>query len=240
MGSRGNGLGRLTGVVHRLGRFRIRVGLTVPLLLMVLSQGGLRAEPPTPDSPPIHPPSEYLRPRTPCPDSLETLVTGLLRDLPGYANRVASRSLNPDAPSRLGSVLVVGEPDFNPIALQPGGGEGLSTEQMAVSQVFFTTLERQYWEGQPFLLQTYNWLFLTPSDAGWHLVFLFSSTGPYPGAGRPPTPPRESTEGILGQAIGLWLRDCRAGAVHPVEGAAVSEGNPGATGTVDVTEDSRE
>ena len=37
------------------------------------------------------------------------------------------------------------------------------------------------------------------------------------GQTRPPTPPRETSEGIIGQAVRLWLRDCRAGAIYPVE-----------------------
>lgn len=38
---------------------------------------------------------------------------------------------------------------------------------------------------------------------------MFSRTGIYPG-GRPPTPPRDSSEGVIAQAIRTWLRDCQA------------------------------
>ncbi|NJR45072.1 MAG: hypothetical protein HC775_04305 [Hyellaceae cyanobacterium CSU_1_1] len=44
-------------------------------------------------------------------------------------------------------------------------------------------------------------------------MMLFSRLGNVDN-NQPPTPPRETTDGIIGRGIQLWLRDCRANAVH--------------------------
>ncbi|MBD0267644.1 MAG: hypothetical protein ICV77_05045 [Cyanobacteria bacterium Co-bin8] len=174
-------------------------------------------------SPPPNVP--HIRPSVACPEDLETLVTGLVRDLPGYANRVASRTLVGLAAAEwpFGGVLVVGEPELEPIDLSNRIFRDLPGIEAATAQVFFTTLERQYVNEQAVLLQHYHWLFLAPSDRGWLMVFMFSSVGPYPAAGRAPSPPQDSTDGIIGQAVGLWLRDCRARSVYPVSAVGLME-----------------
>jgi hypothetical protein len=159
----------------------------------------------------------YLRPWSPCPTDLSSLTVGLLRDLPSYANRVAIRQMDlarlATVPSS--TVLVTSPPDLIPIDLvtQESGVDP------TLQQVFFTTLEQQHWPDRTASLQHHHWLFLAPTAEGWHLALLYSSLGPYPTGGivpgRPPTPPQESSDGIIGQAIRLWLRDCRAGAVFP-------------------------
>ncbi len=167
------------------------------------------------------PPSTYLRPSQPCPAAVQVLVSQLLRDLPSYANRVASRNLDlsrrPLDP--ITTVLVVSPPDFTPIDLTelsaPGPGQ---QHDAALEQVFFTTLERQFRQNRVVSLQHHHWLFLTQSPEGWRMALLYSSLGTLPensATGRPPTPPRESSDGIVGQAVRLWLRDCRAEAVFP-------------------------
>jgi hypothetical protein len=45
------------------------------------------------------------------------------------------------------------------------------------------------------------------------LVLIFSRIGSA-SEGRPPTPPRESGNGVIGQAVNLWLRDCRLGTLR--------------------------
>jgi hypothetical protein len=163
--------------------------------------------------------SLFLRPPTTCPADLPTLITGLLRDLPGYANRVAHRSLGIAADDTgFGTILVAGQAEFDPLDITPltfdGHGEPSNS---AVQQVFFTTLERHYTAHELVQLEQYHWLFVVPSDDGWYMVLLFSRTAPHEGTRRPPTPPRENSDGIIGQAVRLWLRDCRAGAIYPVE-----------------------
>ena len=150
-----------------------------------------------------------------CPADLATLTNLLLRDLPSYANRVTSRSNPISSPSGT-YVILAGKAEFDPLTLSPGvysptapvEGEGVP------KQVFFTTLEKQYLTNRSDLLQNYHWLFLVKSDSGWRLVILYSQLGSYP-AKNAPTAPRESSSGIIGQAVQIWLRDCRAGVIKP-------------------------
>ncbi|MEL6786335.1 MAG: hypothetical protein AAFO76_02780, partial [Cyanobacteria bacterium J06607_15] len=76
-------------------------------------------------------------------------------------------------------------------------------------QVFFTVLERQYINNKIVEIETYHWLFLSQTDSGWRTVMMFSRFGNSDQA-NPPTPPRETTNGIIGRGVQLWLRDCRA------------------------------
>ena len=159
----------------------------------------------------------FLRPPMMCPDDVETLTVGLLRDLPGYANRVARRTLGatPEA-TDFGTVLFAGRAEFEPLPVEMLAFEPVADD--AVQQVFFTTLERQYQDTEVIMLELYHWLFLVPTTDGWRLTLMFSRLSGAEQATRPPTPPRESSDGITGQAVRLWLRDCRAGAVFPIEG----------------------
>lgn len=147
-----------------------------------------------------------------CSDQpLEILTTQLLRDLPSYANRVTQRARNlKRAVDVYSYVLVAGKPEFTPLPLNPSGfsSDKLTTSE-GVEQVFFTTLERQYIKGKAVQLQLFHWLFLTKTTNGWQVVMMFSQTGYYP-ANKPPTPPRDSTNGVIAQAVNLWLRDCQA------------------------------
>jgi len=67
-------------------------------------------------------------------------------------------------------------------------------------------------------LQQFHWLFLVQTEDGWRSVLIYSSLGGDPArplADQRLMPPQESSQGIVGQAVRLWLRDCRAGAVFP-------------------------
>lgn len=141
---------------------------------------------------------------------LETLITQLLDDLPSYANRASQQARRRHRTVDIYSyVLLAGRPEFAPLTLGPG--EYIPTVPASLpqpAQVFITTLERQYTAGKPVELQQYHWLFLTQTGSGWRLAMMFSRTGTYPDQ-RPPTPPRDSSEGAIAQAIRNWLRDCR-------------------------------
>jgi hypothetical protein len=163
----------------------------------------LSAQPEQPTSPPI-------RPKGQCPTQLEALMPLLLRDLPDYANRVSQRAYtNYRTSERPGYVLLAGRPEYEPLPLP---SKEYVSSTAGVSQIFFTTLERQYFSGEAFRLQNYHWLFLTRTENGWRFVLMLSTLGNYP-ANEPPTPPRDSSEGVIAQAIRLWLRDCEAGSV---------------------------
>lgn len=175
---------------------------------------------------PSPPEEHFLRPQVPCPQDLETLTTALLRDLPGYANRVARSSLGVnEGVAGFGTILVAGRPEFEPIDFSLRTfSDRPDTEDEAIHQVFFTTLERQYTNTEALLLEQYHWLFLTEGEDGWRLALMFSRLAVEESSARPPTPPRESSEGIIGQAVQRWLRDCRAGAVYPVESPGETSG----------------
>jgi len=145
-----------------------------------------------------------------CQAELKTLTTKLLEDLPNYANR---------AHIRLGIsnnyVIVASRPDFKPLPLGPGQRAAAPKNLTAKSdpyQIFFTTLERNYQGSESVQLQLYHWLFLTQTERTWRVALMYSMVGPYPGGG-PPSPPQDSSEGSLAEAIRTWLRDYRSDCV---------------------------
>jgi hypothetical protein len=154
--------------------------------------------------------------RRTCPATLEPLVTQMIADLPGYANRVIQRTNQTYVPYY---VIVAGNPQFEPLPLGPGRtpGPGSTLPDLErspdapspeVRQAFLTTLERNYLDPTGLVLEGYHWLFLTRAEDGWRLVTIFSQTRRLL-PGEPPTPPQESSDSAIAQAIRLWLRDCR-------------------------------
>lgn len=143
---------------------------------------------------------------------IETLTAQLLKDLPSYANRSNQRArrLSRITTDLYTYVLLAGKPEFAPLTLGPGEynpAESPNSEQL--KQVFITTLERQYTAGKAVELQQFHWLFFTQTSSGWQLAMMFSRTGTYPNT-QPPTPPQETSDGDIAQAIQTWLRDCQA------------------------------
>lgn len=175
------------------------------------------------DEAPAQQPYDPLRPRATCPEEVEALTALLIRDLPGYTNRVLQRTVAalPNSESgretyRPSHVLVAGRAEFEPLDLD---SYTFTTEPEAggpLSQVFFTTLSRQYAGLQDRQVEEYHWLFLTQSEDGWRLAFMFSAIDDDLRIGAV-LPPRENSEGSVGKAVQLWLRDCRAGAIYPAE-----------------------
>jgi hypothetical protein len=218
------------------------------------------------------PEGETVRPYAPlrshnaCPTDTETLSSALIRDIPGYTNRVMQRTvavlrdgvreasqreafqgnreaspenrpsdtpqedtlqedtlqdnLQPEALTRSAYrpsyVLVAGSLELAPLDLSEYTFTTTPESGGPLTQVFFTTLSRQY-SGLRFdEVQEYHWLFLAPADDGWWLAFMFSSIDDADTA-RAPLPPRENSRGSVGQAVQLWLRDCRAGTIEPLE-----------------------
>jgi len=147
-----------------------------------------------------------------CPQSINSLTTNLLKDLPGYANRVIQRSRLPSRHQGNSTyIILAGQPDFNPLTENLAGNYSSAfppAETEGVEQVFFTTLERRYINQAAYSVESYHWLFLTTTEEEWYLVTLYSRFG-LPDQTHPPTPPQETSNGIIGKAIQLWLRDCR-------------------------------
>lgn len=151
--------------------------------------------------------------------SLETLTTQLLRDLPSYANRASQRARRRSRSSEVYSyMLLAGRPEFQPLPLNPGGyaADGQKSAAAGVEQVFFTTLERQYINQKAVELQEFHWLLLTKTKNGWRLVMMFTQTDSNPT--QPPSPPRDSSNGNIAQGVKTWLRDCQAGSVRMLPG----------------------
>jgi hypothetical protein len=148
---------------------------------------------------------------------IESVATYLLRDLPSYANRASQRSRRL---TRRGDTfsytIAAGKPEFQPLPLNPNTTslDSAKTLSEGVEQVFFTTLERRYTAGKSLELQQFHWLLLTKTSSGWHKVMMFSRGGSFPGTKQPLSPPRESSDGVVAQAVDAWLRDCQAGSVR--------------------------
>ncbi len=159
-------------------------------------------------------PTRAAPPRYQCPTEVEPLVHLMLRDITGYANRIIVRSQprtrRNTALKLHSSILMTGKPEFDPLPLNPN-----EKPDPNLRQAFITTLEQEGVAGKSIQLQQYHWLFLTPTQRGWQLALMFSRTGNYPANQQPPTPPRESSQGVMGQAIRLWLRDCNTGVIRP-------------------------
>ena len=146
-----------------------------------------------------------------CPEDIKELTALLLRDLPAYSNRVIQRTQDLNQAAGIENyIITAGEAEYEPLNLPRLQYNPIDDKDP--EQVFFTVLERQYIDNQIVDIQTYHWLFLTQTDSSWRTVIMFSRFG-NSAENKPPTPPRETTNGIIGRAVQLWLRDCRAGTI---------------------------
>lgn len=167
-----------------------------------------------------------------CPTEVTTLTAMLLRDIPNYTNRVLQRTTAVlpwndfdqtraaagefvRRPYRPSHVVVAGQADLTPLDLS---NYTYTTDPAAggpLTQIFFTTLSRQYSGLRAQEVQEYHWIFLTQTSAGWRLAFMFSEID-NPQTHPSPMPPRESSQNSVGQALQIWLKDCRAGVLNPL------------------------
>ena len=147
-----------------------------------------------------------------CPQDVKQLTSLLLKDLPNYSNRVIQRTQRQNRKAGIRNfIITASQPEFEPLNLPRI--QYNSIDRQDPKQVFFTVLERQYNNNKVKSIQTYHWLFLTQTDFGWQSVIMFSRFGNSQ-ATKPPAPPRETTNGIIGRAVQLWLKDCRAGRIR--------------------------
>jgi hypothetical protein len=155
-----------------------------------------------------HGSEHHLLVRSSCPADLETLVDRLLPDLPSYANRIIVRSRfspNSNTPpdDALPQIILAGRPEFEPLPLNSDDAIPENS-----SQVFVTTLERQYRGGKRVEIQQYHWLFFTKTANGWELAKIISRFGN--AADTRPLLGQDSDKSAIAEAIRLWLRDCHA------------------------------
>lgn len=162
---------------------------------------------------------DFIRPQAECPEDVDALAPIMMRDIPGYGNRVSQRSRRSNRYFVPQSHILRAERLIFD-SLDPRGDGLIPTEEAiaanGLKSIFFTTLERQYLETDIVMLQHYHWIFLVETQEGWHLAFMYSRLGGFPETD-PPTPPRNSSQGVIAQGVRLWLRDCEAGAIDPVE-----------------------
>jgi hypothetical protein len=149
---------------------------------------------------------------TTCPAQLDTLANLLVRDLPSYGNRIIqTRRKRTD--KVYSSIEIAGRPELQPIEI-------LSREyapqfpQAAPTQIFISTLERQYTGLRSAQLQQFHWLFIAKTRLGWRLVNIYTRTGGFPLANNLISPPVESSKTIVGEAIAIWLNDCYLGRIR--------------------------
>ena len=147
-----------------------------------------------------------------CPVKLDSLTNLLVRDLPGYTNRIIQQRRN-RTDKLYSSIVTASMPELKPI-------ETISHEyparfpQSAPTQVFISTLERQYTGIQSSQLQQFHWLFLAQTRQGWRLVNIYSRTSGFPTANTTISPPTESSRTVVGEAIRIWLNDCYLGKIR--------------------------
>ncbi len=182
-------------------------------------------------------PYEPLRTQTICPAEPTALTELMLRDIPNYTNRVLQRTsaVLPHAedeqreredkfarrPYRPSHVLIAGQANLTPLDLNEYTYTTSPADGGDLTQIFFTTSSRLY-SGLRFNeVQEYHWLFLTQTTDGWRLAFMFSSIDDAQ-TSRAPLPPFESSRSSVGQAVQLWLRDCRANTIEAVSEATSS------------------
>ncbi len=167
-----------------------------------------------------------------CPQDIQSLTNLMLRDLPGYANRVMQRSIRLNSGGLSSYVFVAGNPDFNPINtdLSPQLGNRTQSNQnnqsnqsdtatqrlndRQLQQVFFTTLNREYQGGRILEVQEFHRLFLVQTSQGWQLALMYSRSSIGSPSLQTLTPVRESLNSAVGQAVSTWLRDCQAGTLR--------------------------
>ncbi|MGD1921441.1 MAG: hypothetical protein ACFCAD_22665 [Pleurocapsa sp.] len=148
-----------------------------------------------------------------CPQDLNKLTSLLLKDLPNYSNRVIQRTQTENRKAGIRNfIIVASRPEFEPLDLPRIQYNTIDNQDPQL--VFFTVLERQYNNNKLTNIQTYHWLFLTQTENGWQTVLMFSRFGNAQ-ATKPPAPPRETTNGIIGRGVQLWLKDCREGRIKP-------------------------
>lgn len=151
-----------------------------------------------------------------CSNNLEDLANSLVKDIPDYSNRVIQRNRTYSHPLQFFPfyVITAGNLDLKPLPLNQNQYQDLTKSNLDnnVEQIFFTTLEKQYSTNNRIIeTQNFHWLMLTNTPQHWKLVMAFTILG-YPdnfsSQNFISSPVIDSTEGIIGQAVTLWLRDC--------------------------------
>ena len=189
--------------IHPLDRLIILLALTLGIFSSL-------TQPSFSDSTESEP--TFIRSPTACPQDFDTLTNLLVRDIPSYTNRILQSSVA-DIPTayRPTYVIAANHPERVPLEIKDRVYTTNSNDSEPLRQLFFTTLERQYSGLETISVSHFHWLFLAPSDDGWEMVFMFSAIEADDSV---QLPPRDSSQGSVGQAVKRWLTDCKAEAVE--------------------------
>ncbi len=144
-----------------------------------------------------------------CPQDISQLADLLVNDISNYGNRILQTSRKSlTKPDILPTFIVTAsQPDLQPLIIKQRQYQNQKSSE--IEQIFFTTLEREYTNNNQIIeRQNYHWLLLTTTDKGWTMVMLLTRFGSI-NDDYLPTPPRDSSNGVIGQAVKLWLRDCQ-------------------------------
>jgi hypothetical protein len=156
---------------------------------------------------------EFVAKSVTCPSQLPELSGLLRRDLPSYANRIFQRQ------RKIGeavytSMIAVSKAELDPLKIEHQEYTPVYP-QASPSQLFITTLERQYNDKKTVDLEHFHWLFLSRTRKGWRLVTIYSRIGAREKyTNQPITPPMESSQTVIAQAIRTWLNDCHIGKIN--------------------------
>ncbi len=147
-----------------------------------------------------------------CNQDWESLVNSLTKNIADYGNRIIqSARIYPNLENFLPTYIVTASiPDTQSLPLNNFANEDFNTlENQNIKQLFFTTLERQYSSDNRIIeAQNFHWLIFTFTPQGWQLVKAMTRFGyPQSPGNFSVSPPRDTTNGIIGQAVNLWLRD---------------------------------
>lgn len=148
-----------------------------------------------------------------CNEGWENFTQSLTKNIADYGNRIIQSSrIYPNLDKFLPTYIVTATiPDTQPLPFNSFASQDFKTsEKQEIKQLFFTTLERQYSHHNRILeAQNFHWLIFTFTPQGWQLVKAMTIFGyPQSQGNFLLSPPRDTTNGIIGQAVNLWLRDC--------------------------------
>ncbi|AUC59805.1 hypothetical protein AA637_01000 [Cyanobacterium sp. HL-69] len=144
-----------------------------------------------------------------CRADINHLGDKLVNEIGDYGNRIIQKTRRGGANSPIMPIYIVtvGQVEFEELPLsEKSYGANNSSH---IEQIFFTTRERQYLSDTR-LEETnnYHWLLLTSTDRGWDMVMLLTRFGEVGDNGLV-SPIVDTTSGVVGEAVRLWLRDCQ-------------------------------
>ena len=150
-----------------------------------------------------------------CPQDLETLANLLTADISDYGNRVIQKSsiFSHELDFLPTYIITASKAELEPLSASESTLQTSNNDN--IKQIFFTSLERQYSNSQTVIeAENYHWLILINQNGQWQLVESFTRFG-YPNSEKKVISPiRNSTNGVIGQAVKLWLKDCHAGTLR--------------------------